>query len=562
MFKRIQKYTIFQKQQWRILLPIFVLALSRFFFLLFLEKEINLSYLFKFVVYPLFFDGFLYLTLLVFLSFLINVKWSIITLSIYFFFSSLIYYHHFQLYQTPPGTGAFAALFETTPQEAFEFTKLIDLSSLLITFLLSTFPLISLIYIKNYQIKRVRIINSASLLLILSLIIHIPYISAPKDSLMPMDYSHTLRDVKNIYHYIEEYYTLIQLREKRNNLNVIAEQDNKINRINQVHVLVIGESLARNHMSVYGYHRKTTPRLDSSKSLLLYNNVISPTTQTRSSIVRMLTSAYGTNTKNFYNEASIISVMRAAGFSTYWISNQGRYGISDTETSALADDANTSIFVNTDWNAKSLDQKVIEPLKSILNKERNKLFLVIHLLGSHFEYAKRVPDLDDFLIKDNTSSSSLNTAQLKRVKEYDATVKYADVIIDSLIKVVNQSNYDLKSLLYLSDHGEDVYDNKQMLLGHGSPIVTKYTVEIPFILWRNEQFIMSNSISPQKNHLNRFFNSCDLFYALADLYDINFSDFDSTKSIFNKNYYGGYPYIINSNGKKIKYDNLLLNEAH
>ena len=40
-------------------------------------------------------------------------------------------------------------------------------------------------------------------------------------------------------------------------------------------VLVIGESTNRQHMSLYGYHRQTTPRLDAlSKELTVFDNVV------------------------------------------------------------------------------------------------------------------------------------------------------------------------------------------------------------------------------------------------------------------------------------------------
>lgn len=555
MLKKFQKYTIFYNPQWQLLLPLLVFVSCRYFFILSVEQHSNFQTFIDHFLYPLCFDGLIYLLAVAVLKLLFRLKRSLFILTIYYFISALIYFHHYKLYLAPPGTGAFAALFETTPQEAMEFTKLSDVWDLLGTFTLSILPLLSVFLLKKITVKNNQLLLTASLFFIIAFLIHIPYLNAPKDSLMPMDYSHQHRDVKNIYHYFEEYHNLIQLRDKRKDVTFHAKQEMPLTQAKQAHVLVIGESLARNHMSIYGYHRKTTPKLDTASDVLFYENVISPTTQTRSSIVRMLTPASGVNTDRFYEEGSIITAMRESGFQTYWISNQGRYGISDTETSVLADDAHASIFVNTDWNASSPDEKVIAPLKEVLSQEEKKIFIVIHLLGSHFDYSKRVPDTAKFKINDDFFNKKLSPGQMKRVDEYDASVKYADLIIDSLIQSLRQSHYDLSSLTYVSDHGEDVYDDANQLLGHGSPIVTRYTVEIPFILWQSKNFI-TQSIGEQKNQVGRFYNSGDLFHALVDLYNLQLKSYEAKRSIFSENYEENYPYIINSNGFKINYIDL------
>lgn len=553
MQMKLQKYTIFNNLQGQILLPFLIFVSSRLLFsLIFEQKSTNFQLLIDHFVYPLIFDGLLYLLALGILRLVLRIKISLFIISTYFLLSNIIYFNHYKLYLTPPGTGAFAALFETTPQEAIEFTKLSDFWDLSGTIILSILPLLSIFLIQKTAIKSSQFMASASLFFVISFFVHIPYLKAPKDSLMPMDYSHIHRDAKNIYHYFEEYYNLVQLREKRKNVSFDAKQEMSLNTVKQAHVLVIGESLARNHMSVYGYPRKTTPRLDTANNILVYKNVISPTTQTRSSIVRMLTPAFGINTERFYEEGSIITAMREAGFQTYWISNQGRYGISDTETSALADDAHAAIFVNTDWKAKSPDEKVITPLINLLAKNEEKLFFVVHLLGSHFDYSKRVPDPSRFALRDNYTNHELNPTQIKRVNDYDASVKYADLIIDSLIHTIQQSNYKLSSLTYVSDHGEDVYDDANKLLGHGSPIVTKYTVEIPFLLWQSKDFIYQ-SIDIQTTQLEKLYNSGNLFHSLVDLYNLQLESFEANKSIFSKNYKEKYPYIINSNGFRINY---------
>ena len=60
----------------------------------------------------------------------------------------------------------------------------------------------------------------------------------------------------------------------------------------QTHIFIIGESATRNHMSIYGYPRNTTPVLDSLRDeLAVFTNVISSHVQTQASLRVALTAA-------------------------------------------------------------------------------------------------------------------------------------------------------------------------------------------------------------------------------------------------------------------------------
>src|SRR5690606_14130732 len=95
----------------------------------------------------------------------------------------------------------------------------------------------------------------------------------------------------------------------------------------QTYVVIIGESTSARNMGLYGYYRNTNPLLTEIKDeLLIFNDVISPHTHTIPSLNKML------SLSNFENPdvihcGSIVQLANAAGFSTYWISNQQPIGI-------------------------------------------------------------------------------------------------------------------------------------------------------------------------------------------------------------------------------------------
>ena len=88
-------------------------------------------------------------------------------------------------------------------------------------------------------------------------------------------------------------------------------------------VLVIGESTNRQRMSLYGYPRKTTPELDKLRDQLdVFDNVITPRPYTIEALQQVLTFADEDNPDLYLKTPSIVSMMKQAGYKTFWITNQ------------------------------------------------------------------------------------------------------------------------------------------------------------------------------------------------------------------------------------------------
>ena len=85
-------------------------------------------------------------------------------------------------------------------------------------------------------------------------------------------------------------------------------------------VLVIGEAMAASHMSLYGYHRKTTPSLDkvAKKTLSAFKNAISIGTHTHTSVPYMLVGLQGIDPNGIiYSYPTIFNYAKAAGYNTF-----------------------------------------------------------------------------------------------------------------------------------------------------------------------------------------------------------------------------------------------------
>lgn len=236
-------------------------------------------------------------------------------------------------------------------------------------------------------------------------------------------------------------------------------------------IYIQGESANKKHLSIYGYNKNTTPflkKLKDNNKLYIFN-AISPTNQTRYSIPIFFTDANVTNWKNgFIHSFSILEDFIFANYSTYWISNQGEIGYHDSYISTIAKESNNPIFLNSyKSDGLKIDEEVVKTVKNI--ELKIKSFIVLHLMGSHFEYTKRYPQ-NHVLIKNPKTIE----------EEYDNTIYYTDSIIEKVFHYFSKNNEKIL-LIYISDHGEVVNPKKQ---GHGfcyPPYKDEY--EVPFVIY-------------------------------------------------------------------------------
>lgn len=253
-----------------------------------------------------------------------------------------------------------------------------------------------------------------------------------------------------------------------------------------VYVLVIGESLSRDHMNVYGYPRKTTPFQTAAAEdyhYTFFNNAYACYTQT----VQVLT--YALTEKNQYNDIdlvdaySLIDMARAAGFKTTWISNQSRYGVWDTPIGAIGSTCDTQYWVNeyigTNVITKDYDEVLVPYLQKVDPDNRRQL-IVIHLMGSHISYWDRYPREFYHYPLDVTKERS--GAQIM-IDEYDNTVLYNDYVMQKIMTTaVNQLRAD--GVMYFSDHADKVAERP----GHNADMFDFTMVHIPMWVYTSDDY--------------------------------------------------------------------------
>ena len=332
----------------------------------------------------------------------------------------------------------------------------------------------------------------------------------------------------NVYHNIVRgIYGYIDLQSSVNFNSKITKDDVFVTADNDVLVFVLGESTVRGHMGIYGYNRETTPLLNTIKdSLFIYNNVISSDVFTVKSVPKILTSLDVNSKKE--DVISLVEMFNAAGYKTYWLSNQRAISYHDNVTSKIASAANSFKFYNhiIDKHTLVLDEKVLPDYKQILNKPGKKVVFV-RLIGTHFDYNKRYPKLYKKFYNPQAKHKKIEI-----VDHYDNAVLYNDFIVFSLIKNLQKINKK-SALLYISDHGENLYDEGTQFFGRSEDVLTKSMFEIPFLLWTSKDFSYPLDFEYVKN---RRFMADHTYESICHIFGVLNKDINASKSIFSKTF--------------------------
>lgn len=303
----------------------------------------------------------------------------------------------------------------------------------------------------------------------------------------------------------------------------------------QTHVLVIGESTTRNKMSLYSYIRDTNPNLKKIKDkLYIFNDVVASSPGTYGNLKRILTLANAENESSDRLSKNIVSIYKSAGFKTYWVSNQLVLGEHDTITSVFARQADKVTFTNT-TNSTTYDEKVLPILERYLLEKVDKKFIVVHLFGTHMRYRNRYPEKFD-KFKDSSGLNLMsfhNKDKIEYINQYDNAVLYNDQILSDIFHLISK-NTSFATITYLSDHGEEVYDSKD-LHGHPGENLTKNIYEIPFIIWLSDSYKNTTNLDLSK-YLNRKYVSDDLEHTIFDLTGVYPDEYIKEKSLINESF--------------------------
>ncbi|WP_298029633.1 phosphoethanolamine transferase [uncultured Campylobacter sp.] len=523
--------------------------------------------IFFFALYALSFYSARLYKILAFALLALNVVFAIA--QIFLIFSLELTYSH----------GTLDALVQTTPKEAFEFAHAFLNFKLIAAFLALLIFVIAALRLRVSQRARMKLCRAIKLAFLLSLLVFIAHAAfksyVAKSSKMRASIIIALNKIP-IYNFAfvtKDYFgaDFKSVRELQAGYqSIYASHSHKTtpNRISNV-VFIIGESLQRNFMSLYGYYLPTTPNLqalEQSGNLIAFSDVVSPGAKTNDVLKYVL------NFGNYESEKQrpwsanldIVNLARLANYETFWISNQERYGQWAVASGASAQMTDHSDFTNqipVYKYAYSLDEVMLPSIKNfksgakksplarkdessaaeVNGTQKKDKFFILHLMGSHPSYEFRYPKSFTKFSAADISREPLDEGQKKELAHYLNTVAYNDFIVSEIYKIFADDN---TLIVYFSDHAQSLYQYRGKLI-HGG--INRFTLEIPLIFMASDKFKEQNAdlwarIAAAKN---RPFLNDDLIHAIAEILEMtDLPEYDPTRSVINADFNASRPRII------------------
>jgi len=467
------------------------------------------------------------LILLLFVSLIKNLKWSkILSKSAYIIFILTLLFEglYYDIFATYFSSSALFIFLQTNTAEAFEFSETYFNPSMLINVILALSFIVGFIYrSKVKSLKKVfpqpfyfKIITIGLLSFFLResgyIIANVPY---------------SILRASVEYYQEQQKMQAYQVDQPKGNFKEVSSKNT---RKQQIYVMIIGESTSRRHLGAYGYLRETTPNFSKKQEqLLMYSDIVSTSATTIQSLKKALTL---NNFKNPKQESTLIQLMNQAGFETHWISNQKPVGIYDSFVTQMAKASDHYTFKNTTiYSSVTPYDEVLLPIyREALASSANKVFIAVHLLGTHAKYKYRYPEKFDHFTGKTPSKFQHATAQAT-VNHYDNAIRYIDHLVGKMNDQLEKKQAN-SYLLYFSDHGDEVYDVRDFK-GHNDDNPTPAMFEIPFVFWRSQAHQKQFKIVEDSSRAGTIDH---LIHSVSELSGIDFKRFDSQKSIFSKDY--------------------------
>ncbi|MBL7931124.1 MAG: phosphoethanolamine transferase [Bacteroidia bacterium] len=245
---------------------------------------------------------------------------------------------------------------------------------------------------------------------------------------------------------------------------------------------------------------------------------------------------------------NLIVLLKKLGYQTSWISNQSGWGKGDRAIVLLSQLCNNNRFtdarIDNDGANSGLhyDEEVLEHFDKVLRENPNtSKFIVLHLMGCHFDYEKRYPAARTIFTSPAPIKTHANAEREQNIlNSYDNAMAYHDSIVNEIVLKFNDYGRDKNAaLVFLSDHGEELYENR-IHAGHSFP-PTKETADIPYFTVLSPGFSKNypHIEKMMKQRQNTAYSTENNFYTLIHLLNLDSKKYRNKilrKSLFSPYY--------------------------
>ncbi len=261
-------------------------------------------------------------------------------------------------------------------------------------------------------------------------------------------------------------------------------------------VLIVGESFNKHHSSLYGYRHTTNPELAKEAArgnLVVFADAVAPynlTTYVMRNLFSINSLSHG---EEWFGYPLFPVVFKKAGFKTFFFDNQKE-----------ATDGGDYILNNIIYNPvvsqlayddcggppMSYDGVFVDSCMTGYNPAQHNL-VMIHLMGQHSLPQHRYPHQQGYDVMKAADYGYRNLSEAARqyVADYDNATIYNDAVV---AKTIDYFRNTPSVVVYLSDHGEEVYDYRNTAGRTHESLKTadalRHQYEVPLMVWMSDKY--------------------------------------------------------------------------
>jgi len=266
-------------------------------------------------------------------------------------------------------------------------------------------------------------------------------------------------------------------------------------------IVIISDALRRDHLSCYGYHRNTSPNIDSfAEEATLYDNAFAQAPATKPSVASIFTSRYVVQHNMIDGRyilpdgfVTLAEFLKNNGYITAGFLENYILGLASNYQQGFDTwiiDERRNLPDNNDVTGDNFDAKIKAWVRA--NSDA-PFFLYLHYIDPHHPYGAPGALYNSFnkdyrgKIKGDENLLKIRKLFASDKKEldhlislYDSEILYMDTRFGAFIKHLKKLGlYDKTLIIFTSDHGEAFLEHG--MLEHGGSLNAEQII-IPFIM--------------------------------------------------------------------------------
>ena len=326
-------------------------------------------------------------------------------------------------------------------------------------------------------------------------------------------------------------------------------------------IVVIGESYIREHAALYGYPLQTTPFLSHEQQegrLFVFTDMVSPYNQTTRVIRNLLSCNSLGHGEDWSSAPPFTAVFKKNGYHVAMYDNQKNADMGfvfaySLNTYLYHPQIMENCYHETNDSTFEFDGQLIDDYRNKSTLPASRRLILFHLLGQHIGFQYRYPEAYTHFTADSIrfrKESWLTDEMREDIVHYDNATRYNDDVMKQIISLYNQEN---TVVIYLSDHGEEVFDYRDNLgrddwsMGSDPRQVLRWQYMVPFIVWCSDKYAathpdVTEQLRQATDRPAMLDNVCQLLFHLSGLYtsyyhqdrDVLSPDYRCPKRIINE----------------------------